>query len=127
MDQPGMRGVTPLRPTRRAVLLAPFLAATLRGADIQDRWTGVDRVVAIGDVHGDCDALIVVLKMASLVDDQAHWTGGKAHLVQVGDIPARGPLSAGIRSIARRRATVVSQAPGLAGTPPSGLAASAWA
>lgn len=72
------------------MLLAPFLAGILRAAT-QDKWTGVERVVAVGDVHGDCDALVAVLRMAGLVDDNASWIGGKAHLVQTGDIPARGP------------------------------------
>jgi hypothetical protein len=89
--QPGMRRVADWQPTRRAVLLTPLLAAVSRAAPIQDRWTGVGRVVAVGDVHGDCDALVAVLKMASLVDDKADWIGGKTHLVQVGDLPARGP------------------------------------
>jgi hypothetical protein len=42
-------------------------------------------------VHGDCDALVAVLKAARLIDDQSNWNGGKAHLVQVGDVPTRGP------------------------------------
>ena len=58
------------------MLLAPLLAAGSRAAPIQDRWTGVKRVVAVGDVHGDCDALVAVLKMASLVDDET--TGSAA-------------------------------------------------
>jgi len=92
LDQFGVRRLSGVRPTRRAVLLAPILAAVSRAATpIQDRWTGVDRVVAVGDVHGDCDALIAVLKMASLIDDDTNWIGGKAHLVQLGDLPARGP------------------------------------
>jgi hypothetical protein len=79
------------QPTRRAIFTAPLLGCLLRGQNVQDDWQGVKRVVAIGDVHGDCDALVAVLKMAGLVDDRADWTGGDSHLVQVGDIPARGP------------------------------------
>jgi hypothetical protein len=47
--------------------------------------------VAVGDVHGDRDALIAVLKMAGILDDSGHWVGGHSHVVQIGDIPARGP------------------------------------
>lgn len=54
-------------------------------------WQGVSRVVAIGDVHGDKDALVAVLRMASLIDANERWIGGAAHMVQVGDVPARGP------------------------------------
>jgi hypothetical protein len=79
------------QPTRRALLAAPLLRRLLRAQNVQDDWQDVKRVVAVGDVHGDCDALSAVLKMAGLVDDHADWTGGDSHLVQVGDIPARGP------------------------------------
>jgi hypothetical protein len=65
-------------------------AAQERGPGI---WTGVDRVVAVGDVHGDADQLIAVLKSAGLIDDQGNWTGAKTHLVQNGDILDRGPDS----------------------------------
>jgi hypothetical protein len=53
----------------------------------------VERVVAVGDIHGDADQLRAVLKSASLVDDQGSWCGGKAHLVQTGDLLDRGPDS----------------------------------
>src|SRR5205814_7174767 len=51
------------------------------------------RVVAVGDVHGDADQLVAVLRSASLIDDKGAWSGGKAHLVQTGDILDRGPDS----------------------------------
>jgi hypothetical protein len=54
-------------------------------------WQGVSRIVAIGDVHGDKDALAAVLRMAGLIDATERWTGGTAHVVQTGDVPARGP------------------------------------
>jgi hypothetical protein len=60
--------------------------STARGYD----WQGVSRVVAIGDVHGDRDALAAVLRMAGLIDANERWTGGAAHVVQMGDVPARG-------------------------------------
>jgi hypothetical protein len=59
----------------------------------QDDFPGVNRVVAIGDVHGDCDAMIAVLRIAGLLDASGHWSGGTAHLVQMGDLPSRGPQS----------------------------------
>jgi hypothetical protein len=58
---------------------------------IDYEWQGVSRVVAIGDVHGDKDALTAVLRMAALVDSSDRWIGGTTHVVQVGDVPARGP------------------------------------
>lgn len=51
------------------------------------------RVVAVADVHGDYDALIVVLRDAGVIDGRRRWTGGATVLVQTGDVPDRGPRS----------------------------------
>src|SRR5215469_10729313 len=64
-----------------------------RSAQEPGVWTGVERVVAVGDVHGDYEQLVAVLKTAALIDDQLNWTGGKTHLVQNGDLLDRGPDS----------------------------------
>jgi len=71
-------------------ILILWLAAAARLFG-QDTWTGVDRVVAVGDVHGDFAALESVLRSAGVIDQKDRWTGGKTHLVQVGDVPDRGP------------------------------------
>lgn len=55
------------------------------------QWEGVDRIVAIGDVHGDYDNYLATLEAAGLVNKKGKWNGGKTHLVQTGDIPDRGP------------------------------------
>jgi hypothetical protein len=55
--------------------------------------TDVDRIVAVGDVHGAYDRFVDILRAASLIDDKLKWIGGRAHLVQVGDIVDRGPDS----------------------------------
>lgn len=60
---------------------------------MQDVWTGVERVVAVGDVHGDYEQFVAVLRSADLIDDQNNWSGGKTHLVQTGDVVDRGPDS----------------------------------
>jgi len=74
-----------------------FLAAAARGRDHSKEqpgvWEGVERIVAVGDVHGDYDQLVAVLKSAGLIDEQLNWTAGKTHLVQTGDILDRGPDS----------------------------------
>jgi hypothetical protein len=54
---------------------------------------GIERTVAIGDVHGAADRFVEILKATGLVDDKLHWSGGRAHLVQTGDIVDRGPDS----------------------------------
>ena len=50
-----------------------------------------ESVVAIGDVHGDFDDFVAILRRAGLTDQQNHWTGGKTTFVQVGDLLDRGP------------------------------------
>jgi hypothetical protein len=54
-------------------------------------WDGVQRIVAIGDLHGDYEQYMKVLQSAGLVNSRGKWTGGKTHLVQTGDVPDRGP------------------------------------
>lgn len=56
-------------------------------------WTGVDRVVAIGDLHGDYEQYLKVMASAGLINGKGKWTGGDTHLVQTGDITDRGPDS----------------------------------
>ena len=78
---------------RRWLLATLLLALALPGlaAAIQDDWQGVERIVAIGDVHGDYDNYMAVLKNAGVVNRRGRWAAGKTHVVQVGDIPDRGP------------------------------------
>ena len=51
--------------------------------EIRTFFPGVDRLVAIGDVHGDAVALRSCLKLAGLLSDSGQWAGGTTHLVQV--------------------------------------------
>ena len=48
------------------------------------------RVVAVGDIHGDLDALVSILQEAGIIDAQRRWSGGNATLVQTGDFLDRG-------------------------------------
>jgi hypothetical protein len=54
-------------------------------------WKGVDRIVAISDLHGDYDQYFKVMRSAGLVNSRGKWSGGETHLVQTGDVPDRGP------------------------------------
>ncbi len=49
------------------------------------------RIVAIGDIHGDFDALNGILKTAGIIDTGGRWIAADATLVQVGDFTDRGP------------------------------------
>ncbi|HET7746575.1 MAG TPA: metallophosphoesterase [Vicinamibacteria bacterium] len=77
----------------RAAALLLLLPAVARGADRPCAFEGVERVVAVGDVHGAYDRYVALLRAAGLVDGKQKWKGGKAHLVQVGDVVDRGPDS----------------------------------
>jgi hypothetical protein len=57
------------------------------------------RVVAIGDIHGDLDAFIGILQRAQLVDPIKRWSGGHATLVQTGDFLDRGPKARGVMDL----------------------------
>lgn len=48
-------------------------------------------IVAVGDLHGDYDAYTSILSEAGLIDAKGKWTGGDTILVQLGDVPDRGP------------------------------------
>jgi len=48
-------------------------------------------IVAVGDLHGDYEAYQAILREAGLIGKKGEWTGGKAILVQLGDVPDRGP------------------------------------
>jgi hypothetical protein len=85
-----MGHIAGLSPTLRIILLA---AATLPSAAAEDTWKGIDRIVAVGDVHGDLPQFTGVLRDAGVIDRDGNWTGGKTHLVQDGDLLDRGPDS----------------------------------
>ena len=66
-------------------------AAEAKAKKVDDyHWTGVDRVVAIGDLHGDYGQYIEVMKSAGLINKSGKWIGGETHLVQTGDVTDRG-------------------------------------
>ena len=49
-----------------------------------------ERLVAIGDLHGDFDATRRALRLAGAIDGGDHWAGGKLVVVQTGDQLDRG-------------------------------------
>lgn len=72
------------------ILLPDLALAEARQID-DYQWEGVERIVAIGDIHGDYDNYMATLQAAGLVDRKGKWAAGETHFVQVGDIPDRGP------------------------------------
>jgi hypothetical protein len=58
--------------------------------DIPTRLPGVQRLVAIGDLHGDLEATRAALQLANAIDEADRWIGGDLMVVQLGDILDRG-------------------------------------
>lgn len=50
-----------------------------------------NRIIAIGDIHGELDGFCRILKRAHVLDEQNHWIAGSTTLVQTGDVIDRGP------------------------------------
>jgi Calcineurin-like phosphoesterase len=87
-----------MHPSHNRVLTAIALLAGLALAPVtwaQDEWrfTGVERVVAVSDIHGAYTAFERILERANLIDSAGAWIGDRTHLVVVGDVLDRGPDS----------------------------------
>jgi len=54
------------------------------------RHAGGERIVAIGDLHGDFSATQRAFRLAGAVDEAGKWSGGKLIVVQTGDQLDRG-------------------------------------
>ena len=67
-----------------------FAAALLVTLAVASSVTAGERVVAIGDIHGNYNGFVSILQRAGLVDDDVHWIGGTTTFVQTGDIFDRG-------------------------------------
>ena len=99
--RPAARGVVAgcpcPRPFGRAVGIALScvvgLALTVQSSSAQEQFDEVERIVAVGDVHGGYDAFVGILRAAGVIDLRNRWIGGRTHLVQTGDILDRGPGS----------------------------------
>ena len=66
------------------------------------------RIVAVGDLHGDYNVWLDIARNAGLIDAKNHWSGGKTILVQQGDVFDRGPDSL---KIARHLKSLQKEAP----------------
>mmetsp|Transcript_27116 Transcript_27116/g.35550 ORF Transcript_27116/g.35550 Transcript_27116/m.35550 type:complete len:390 (-) Transcript_27116:663-1832(-) len=49
------------------------------------------RIVAIGDIHGDLNALFRSLKIAGVIEEDGAWCGENTIVIQMGDLIDRGP------------------------------------
>ena len=51
----------------------------------KDVLPAVDRIIVIGDLHGDWNETIKSLKLANLINNRLNWIGGNTVVVQIGD------------------------------------------
>jgi len=49
-----------------------------------------NRIVTIGDLHGDYKSTIKTLTLSKIINKSHNWTGGNTIVVQLGDILDRG-------------------------------------
>lgn len=68
-------------------------ALALAGAAPRSSYPANDRIVAVGDLHGDFEAWRAIATAAGVTDARGRWTGGTTTLVQTGDVLDRGPDS----------------------------------
>jgi hypothetical protein len=106
---------------RRTLAAVALLAVSLAGARAQKKiardWTKAPAVAqsdtratifAVGDVHGDYDRLLRLLKAAGLVEAvpadaaKVRWSGGKATLVITGDMIDKGPKCPEVLQLVQR-------------------------
>jgi len=81
----------PSRALTRIFRSAALALAAVAGAPAAA--TAPQRIVAVGDLHGDYAAWTQIARAAGVIDSKGHWSGGKTVLVQMGDITDRGPDS----------------------------------
>jgi hypothetical protein len=94
------------------ILLLAMLAFATPALSDDWRWTGVEKVVAVSDVHGAYAAMVRTLRNANVLDGKLGWAGGAAHLVITGDILDRGPDSRKVMDLLMRLETESAAAGG---------------
>ncbi len=58
-------------------------------ASVEPAWAA-GRIVAVGDIHGEYQGFVAILREAKVIDAQNRWVGGDTTLVQTGDVLDRG-------------------------------------
>ncbi len=84
-----------------ALMMCLLLASTSVYAD-EWHFDNVERIVAVGDVHGAYDALVETLQKANVIGDDLAWSGGQTHLVSTGDLLDRGAESRRVMNLMMR-------------------------
>ena len=56
----------------------------------ESNYCDIDSIFVVGDVHGEYDRLVNLLKKSNIINDNLDWISGKSHLVFLGDLFDRG-------------------------------------
>lgn len=70
--------------------------------DTSFRYPAAERLVAIGDLHGDVQATRSALRLAGAIGDDGRWSGGRLVVVQTGDQLDRGDDEPDILALLQR-------------------------
>ena len=105
------------RKSYRSIVISLFILVFLThlfSGEIPCEWTGVERIVAVGDLHGDYENFLKILKAPEIkiIDDNHRWIAGKTHLVQIGDVLDRGPDAKEIFDLLKELETQAEEAGG---------------
>ncbi len=76
------------------------------------RFPAAERIVAIGDLHGDLEATRTALRLGGAIDDTDQWIGDRLVVVQTGDILDRGDDEEAIIRLFERLSTEAAEAGG---------------
>lgn len=63
---------------------------TIISVDRFSEYKSVSKIFAVGDVHGEYDGLLKLLKSNHIIDKNSNWIFGNGHLVFCGDVFDRG-------------------------------------
>jgi hypothetical protein len=84
--------IEPMMSLQKKLRLAIVCFVLLPSLAASNPWQfdGVERVVAVADIHGAFEPMVATLQNAGVIDGERTWSGGASHLVIVGDILDRG-------------------------------------
>lgn len=88
------------------------VAEPLKLEDTSFRYPAAERIVAIGDIHGDVAAAKTALRLGGAIDAADKWIGGKLVVVQTGDQLDRGDDEPQILDLFERLAAEANAAGG---------------
>ena len=75
---------------KNSLILKDFFEKNKTCNIIESILPAVDKIIAIGDIHGDFKVLIKALQLGEVIDDDNNWIGGNTYVVQVGDVFDKG-------------------------------------